>query len=504
MASTLVGTSAELTIKGKDQWAMTQPSSGQPDATMGRFPLSFTQEYFCSLDDGELKGAFGNRFTIVSALRITGHVDIPALQGALDDVVRRHELLRTVVVRDAQPRYQQIYPPCQVPLEIQDRPDTGRPRDLIAEELIIEAEKGTMTPRQVPVMRATFTRFDDSDSVLVLVVHHSASDAWSQNVIVHDLAACYEARASHHPADLPPVKQYREYAEWQRASAADDSAARQYWRDKLRGAHVLALPNDNPRPEFYSRPFSAHNYAVSAGEMAAASAVARQTRSSMFMVLLAAFSVFVYDMTGLTDPGIRAFTTGRNEPAFQHTMGLFLNLVPFRTDIGRCASFREILASTKDTCIEAYANEIPITVIEQDLPDFNSPHDDPENSQFVLGMFQAQAGATTLPVADGAEMIFKRTLPNEVTSDIPTGMAWSMAIAGSGELVGNVVYNLDEFGERKVSGWASDYHRILATLANEPDREWRQLAGVTSWLTSPTPATSPPATTRFRLPVSAR
>lgn len=458
---------------------MTQQSSSQPDATTGQYPLSFTQEYFCSLDDGDLKGAFGNRFTIVSALRIAGHVDVVALQGALDDVVARHELLRTVVVRDAQPPYQQVYPPCRVPLEIRDWQATERPRDLIAEELIIEAEKNTMSPRQVPVMRATFTRFDDRDSVLVVVVHHSASDAWSQNVVVRDLAAFYDARASHHPADLPPVKQYREYAEWQRASAADTSAARQYWREKLHGAHVLALPNDNPRPEVYSRPFSAYNYFVSAEEMAAASRLARATRSSMFMVTMAAFSVFIYEMTGQSDPGIRAFTTGRNELAFQNTMGLFLNLVPFRTDIGGCASFRDIVASTKDTCIEAYANEVPITVIEQDLPDFNGPHDDPENSQCVLGMFQSQAGdGAPLPIADGAELIYKRTLPNEVTSDIPTGMAWSMAVGGAGGLTGNVVYNLDEFSEQKVAGWASDYNRILAKLANEPDREWRQLAGV--------------------------
>jgi Condensation domain len=101
-----------------------------------------------------------------------------------------------------------------------------------------------MTPRQVPVMRATFTKFDDRDSVLVFLVHHSASDAWSQNVILRDLAAFYDARANHHPVDLAPVKQYQDYAEWQKAGTADTSDARQYWREKLRGAHVLALPND--------------------------------------------------------------------------------------------------------------------------------------------------------------------------------------------------------------------------------------------------------------------
>jgi condensation enzyme len=457
---------------------MTQQLSSQPDAATGRYPLSFTQEYFVSLDEGDLNGAFGNRFTIVSAVRIAGHVDVPALQGALDDVVKRHELLRTVVVRDAQPPYQQVYPPCPVPLDVRDLPATGRPRDLLAEELIVEVEKGTMTPRQVPVMRAVFARFDDRDSVLVVLVHHSASDAWSQNVILRDLAAFYDGRTHQRPPGLPPVKQYRDYAEWQKASAADTSDSRQYWREKLRGAHVLALPNDRPRPEVYSRPFSAYNYVVSAADMAAAARFATRTRSSMFMVLMAAFSVFAHELTGQADPAIRSFTTGRNEPAFQNTLGLFLNLVPFRTDISGCASFREIVTRTRETCIDAYAHEIPITVIEQDLPEFNAPHDDPKNSQFILGMYQSQSDDAALPIADGAYPILKRTLPSSETSDIPSGLVWSMAIASSGDLAGNVVYNLDEFDEPKVTGWVSDYNRILFRLAGEPDREWRQLAGV--------------------------
>jgi len=214
--------------------------------------------------------------------------------------------------------------------------------------------------------------------------------------------------------------------------------------------------------------------------MAAASRFALEMRSSMFMVMMAAFSVFGYEITGQADPAIRSFTTGRDEPAFQNTIGLFLNLVPFQTDISRCASFREIVASTRDTCIDAYANEVPISVIERDLPDFNAPHDDPRNSQFILGMYQAPPGGAKLPIADGAYPVLNRTQPSSETSDIPSGMVWSMAITRSGELIGDVVYNLDEFGEGKVTGWVSRFNRILSGLASEPDREWRQLAGVAS------------------------
>lgn len=458
---------------------MTQQASGT-DGMSGRYPLSFTQQYFHSLDEGDLNGAFGNRFTIVSALRISGHVDVPTLQAALDDVVARHELLRTVVVRDADPPYQQVHPPCPVPLDVRDWPVTDRPRDLAAEELLVEAEKETMTPRQVPVIRAHFTRFDDNDSVLSLVVHHSASDAWSQNVVMRDLAAFYDARAGGHPVNLPPVKQYREYSEWQKANAAETSDARKYWREKLRDARVFALPNDRPRPEVYSRPFSAYNYEIRPADMAATVAFAQKARSSMFMALMAAFCVFSHEVTGQTDPAIRAFTTGRDEPAFQNTMGLFLNLVPFQTDISTCVTFRDIVAATRETCIDAYANEVPITVIEQDLPAFNSPHDEPGNSQFILGMYQAQSGDDRMPIAAGAEPILKRTMESSETSDIPSGLVWNMSITRQGGLIGNVVYNLDEFDEDRVTGWVSDFNRILFRLVNEPDRDWRQLSGVAS------------------------
>jgi hypothetical protein len=173
-----------------------------------RYPLSFTQEWFCSLDQGDNGGAFGARFILVCPIRITGAVDVAVLQGALDDVVVRHELLRTLVVRDADPPYQLVRPPCPVPLEVRDLPPApGKSRDMVAQELILEAQDGTMSPREVPLLRAELCRFDDTDSVLFLTVHHSVSDAWSVQLILRDLGAFYAARSSGDPAKLPPVRQ---------------------------------------------------------------------------------------------------------------------------------------------------------------------------------------------------------------------------------------------------------------------------------------------------------
>src|SRR6202046_2304019 len=120
------------------------------DQKSTRYPLSFTQEWFITLDQGDDGGAFGPRFMTVSAGRVTGHVDLAVLQGSLDDVVARHELLRTLVVRDADPPYQVVLPPCRVPLEVRDLlPVTGSSRDRVVRDVILQAEAGSVSAREV-------------------------------------------------------------------------------------------------------------------------------------------------------------------------------------------------------------------------------------------------------------------------------------------------------------------------------------------------------------------
>ena len=340
--------------------AMTDTSVAH-DQESKRYPLSFTQEWFLTMDKGDDGGPFGRRYLLVHALRITGHVDLAVLQGALDDVVARHELLRTLVVRDADPPYQMVCPPCPVPLEVRDLPPvTGTSRDMVIQELILEAEAGTISAREVPLMRALLCRLDDRDSVLFLTVHHSVCDAWSVQVILRDLGAFYAARVSGAPPKLPQMRQYREYVEWQRATAAStpDDGALRYWAGQLDGAREFVIPNDHGHPESYSRPYSLHVYAIDADTMAAAAVLANATRGTRFMVLLSAIYVLANQITGATDLTVKAVTAGRNELEFHNTMGLFLNVVPFRTEIADCTSFRDVVLKTRETFIDAMANEL--------------------------------------------------------------------------------------------------------------------------------------------------
>ena len=442
-----------------------------------RYPLSFTQEWFVTMDKGDAGGPFSPRYLIVSVLRITGPVDLAVLQGALDDVVARHELLRTVVVRDADPPYQQVFPPCQVPLEVRDLPPVaGESRDMVVQELIVEAEAGTISARQVPLLRALLGRFDDRDSALFLTVHHSASDGWSVQLILHDLGAFYAARVSGTPPKLPQMRQYREFAEWQRASASTpDDGALKYWAEKLDGARETVMPNDHPHPDLYSRPYSMHVFGIDADTMTAATALATATRGTRFMVMLSAIYVLMNQITGATDLTVPAITAGRNELQFHNTMGLFLNVLPFRTQIADCTSFRDVVRKTRDTFIDAMANELPIGLLEQTFPDYIKSRQDRRTSQLLIMQPPAQYGEMTLPIAEGATEIDEVLLEEAESSDIPGGTEWHLNTQPDGALSGAMHYNLDEFEQSTVQGWSTGLKRILASAVRDPGQDWRQL-----------------------------
>jgi len=447
------------------------------DQESKRYPLSFTQEWFVTMDKGDAGGPFSPRYLLASVLRITGPVDLAVLQGALDDVVARHELLRTVVVRDADPAYQQVFPPCQVPLEVRDLPPvTGESRDMVVQELIVEAEAGAISARQVPLLRALLGRFDDRDSALFLTVHHSASDGWSVQLILHDLGAFYAARVSGTPPKLPEMRQYREFAEWQRASASTpDDGALKYWAEKLDGARETVMPNDHPHPDLYSRPYSLHVFGIDADTMAAATALATATRGTRFMVMLSAIYVLANQITGATDLTVPAITAGRNELQFHNTMGLFLNVLPFRTEIADCTSFRDVVLKTRETFIDAMANELPIGLLEQTFPDYIKSREDRRTSQLLISDAQSQYGEMTLPIAEGAKEAGKLLLEEEVSSDIPSGTVWYLSAGADGTLYGAMHYNLDEFEQSTVQGWSTGLKQILASAARDPDQDWRQL-----------------------------
>jgi hypothetical protein len=308
-------------------------------------------------DQGDRSGFFGAGFTMADAWRVAGSVDVAALQGALDDLVERHEILRTVVVRDAHPPHQEVRSARAVPLRVREVPEPPGPgRDTRAEELLAEAEQVPVDPRAVPLLAAGLDRFDGQDAVLTLVTHHTACDEWSVQVMIRDLAALYTARTTGRPAALPPVHQYREFAGWQRdeGERPDAGRVRAYWKERMRGAAIFAAPTDRPVPATRAQACSAHHFTVDAQVMAAAGALAGELGGGPEVVAQAAFNLLVHRVAGTTDQAVDTLTSGRTDPRFDDTVGAVMNFLVFRTDLAASRTFRDVLRATHETCRDSW------------------------------------------------------------------------------------------------------------------------------------------------------
>lgn len=451
--------------------------SGSPEyqEDVGRFPLSSQQRLWWAHD---AKSAFGPRFVIARSLRISGHVNTSALQEALDDVAARHEILRTVVVCDAEPPYQEIHRPSPVPLRVRSLSNVADgSRDDYARKLHIEAEQSSVDVAALPLLRAELTTFDDRDSVLTVVCHHTAADAWSMQLILRDLAACYAARAAGRVPALPPVRQYREFTAREQSIAASPMAreARAYWHQKLRGARFFGLPVDHPTPEPLSTPYNSFHFSIDADVITAVTAIAKSTHSTTFMVLLAAIDVLAYQISGMADPVIRNITAGRGEREFQDTVGVTLNFVPLRTDISQCDSFLEIVESARDTCVEASSREIPLDIIAQEAPGLSKSAEDPRLAHFLLGYYRQSSSSEEIKIADGSAPVRMLEPKVHVSPQLASGAVWTMHLLPSGDLKCRMEFNSGAFEQSTIAGFAQSYRRILAAASAEPDRKWKTL-----------------------------
>jgi condensation enzyme len=445
------------------------PARKPPAAGVERYPLSYSQEFLCAKDEGEFSGSFGHRHILVNGWRITGKLGIGALQDALDELVVRHEILRTRVVRNGDSRYQDVYPPCPAPLEVRElAPEPGKSRDLQAEELINEAEAGTLSVRHLPLLRALLGRFDDDDWALVLTAHHSATDAWSMSVLVRDLMSLYAQRCGSDLPGLPKARQYREFAEVQRARSADDTA-KAYWREKLDGTRIFGLPAQWVPADSGGSSYSARVFTIGAGMTTDALAFAREMNGALFMVLLAAFCRLANEVTGTTEPVVPTFSPGR-DPRFFDTVGFCVNFLPISTSLpAGSASFREIVALTKASCLDACTYEMPFAHIMPQVPGLMAG----VTKRLAIVLFEvvqtpAEARAGQAGNIAYAEIFREHPLPGG--RKLPGGMLWAFEVTARGVTEVNAIYDQHQFGEPYVDSLVERYRQILAESLAEPDR----------------------------------
>jgi amino acid adenylation domain-containing protein/non-ribosomal peptide synthase protein (TIGR01720 family) len=437
-----------------------------PPETHDDFPLSYAQQRLWFMDQLSPGNPFYN---VPAAVRLGFQVQPALLERCLNEIVRRHEVLRTAIVTvDGQPM-QRIVPAAELRVEVVDLSGLASgEREAEAQRLAGEAARRPFDLAQAPLLRAGLLRLGASEWVLLLATHHIVSDGWSMGVLFEELTALYGALAAGRPAALPELPvQYADFAVWQREWLSGAVLEEQlgYWRGRLADLPALQLPIDRPRPAVQSYRGACHRFAVPAALQAALRALARERGVTLFMLLLAAFDVLLARYTGQDDLVIGTPIANRNRPELEKLIGFFANTVVMRTDASGDPTFLELLARVKETALGAYAHQdVPFEMLVETL----HPQRDLSRNPLVQVTFQVLAMQAINAAASPEESIGA----GRGTSVFDL----SCHVFDSGSrLDGEIEYATDLFEAASIERLAGHYLRLLEAIAARPGQHLSEL-----------------------------
>ncbi|MFI2215183.1 amino acid adenylation domain-containing protein, partial [Streptomyces sp. NPDC020141] len=436
-------------------------------------PLSYAQQRMWFLNRLEETSAGADAtYNLPLALRMSGELDIAALEAALGDVADRHESLRTVFPEtDGVPRQEILRGAGGRPrLEIVESAGAG-----VEETLAAHAAQGFDVSADLP-WRVRLLRTAPSEHALLIVAHHIAVDGWSMGVLARDLGVAYAARREGRAPGWEPLPvQYADYALWQRELLGEPDDAQspistqlRFWREALRGApEELPLPSDRPRPPASSFRGRSEPVRVNAWIHAGLAEVAGREQATMFMVVHAALAVLLSRMGAGDDIPIGTATAGRGHAELDDLAGLFVNTVVLRSDLGGDPSFSELLGRVRDADLSAYAHQdVPFERLVEAVNPARSLSRNPL-FQVMLALETRTWARWDLPglavdriefAADAARFDLSVDLVEERDAD--------GAPAGIG---GGILYATDLFDAATVEGLAVRLGRVLEQVAADPD-----------------------------------
>jgi len=459
-----------------------------PVPRAGHMPPSFAQQRLWFLDQFEPGSPLYN---IPMATRLSGPLDVDALKRALDEIVRRHEALRTTFVAVNGRPVQVIAPapavgPSAVDLptvDLRHLPARGREAEALR---LVQAEARRPFDLQAgPLLRALLLRLDPDDHVLLLNTHHVVSDGWSMGVLNRELLALYGAFAAQRPSPLPDLPvQYADFATWQRGwlSGATLEAEVAYWRGKLGGdLPVLGLPADRPRPPVQTFSGAVTSMPLSRELADALRALGRREGATPFMTLLAAFYVLLHRYSGQDDLVVGSPIANRTRGEIEGLIGFFVNTLALRADLGGNPTFRELVGRVREVALDAYAHQdVPFEQLVEAL----RPGRDPSRTPLFQAMFVLE-NAPMRPVA----LPGLRATPIDVHHGTAKFDLTMFVVEDGDGLALALEYNTDLFAEETAARLLGHYRRLLSGVAADPGRRvWalplmasEEAAGLLAW-----------------------
>ncbi len=322
---------------------------------------SYAQQRLWTLDR---LSPFGAAYNVIKVLRLTGVLNVPVLTAAVNDLVRRHEALRTTIgVEDGEP-VQVIAPQLDLTPAVIDLSGlSDEQRETEAQRLARNEAQATFELERGPLIRVQLLRLQASEHWLLFTIHHIIVDGWSMTVLMHELSVLYDAFSRGDTSPLPklPVR-YVDFAVQQHAwlSGAARQGQLDYWRAALANLPVLEFPTDRPRPPAVSYRGAKLDFEIGEDLTRGLRDLSQREQTTLFTTLLAAFQVLLYRYTGQEDLAVGVPVAGRRRKELQGLVGLFVNTLVLRGDLSGAPSFREYLGRVRERTVEAYAR--------QDLP----------------------------------------------------------------------------------------------------------------------------------------
>ena len=335
-----------------------------------KLPLSFAQQRIWLLAQLEPNSAFYNT---AMAARLSGQLNLAALERSLNEIMRRHEALRTnFTIVEGQP-VQIVHCHRNITLPVVDLRSLPESEQLIqSQQLVTEEAQRPFDLATDLLERTTLLKLGETEHVLMLTMHHIVSDGWSFGVFVREVAALYPAFCKNLPSPLPELPiQYADFAVWQRQCLQGEVLESQlaYWKQQLKGAPtLLKLPTDRPRPAIQTFRGAQQYFSLSFEVSEALSSLGQKEGITLFTILLAGFQTLLYYYTRQSDIVVGLPIANRNHPHLEELIGFFINTLVLRTDLSGNPTFRELLGRVREITLGAYAHQdLPFDLLVEGL-----------------------------------------------------------------------------------------------------------------------------------------
>ncbi|MEG5038044.1 MULTISPECIES: amino acid adenylation domain-containing protein [unclassified Microcoleus] len=448
----------------------------------GNLPLSFAQQRLWFLDQLVPNNPFYN---VPAALRLTGSLNFAALQETFNEIVRRHEALRTTLALVSGQPVQRIAAAFHLPINVVDLRNLPKEsRQTEENRLTAEEAQRSFNLSNDLLLRVTLLQLDDAEYLLMLNMHHIVSDGWSIGVLIQELGALYTAFASEKPSPLPALSiQYADFAKWQREWLQGEVLETQlaYWRQQLNGISMLNLPADRPRPAIQSYRGKRQFLQLSKQLSEALETLSQREGVTLFMTMLAAFKTLLYHYAQQEDIVVGSPIANRNRSEIEALIGFFVNSLVLRTDLSGNPTFQELLNRVKEVALGAYAHQdLPFEKLVEELhPDRalnqnplfqvafalqNAPGNQLELPELTLSPQQLDVGTARF---DLEFHLWERSPNSSGSNQSPSNKLW---VDSSEGISGMVIYSADLFDEATISRMLGHFQTLLERIVTNPEQ----------------------------------